>query len=159
MRPVLAGLVMLLSLAGFTSEQPVDPAKPEDAPAAVERRAMMIGRWFSDTPTKDGGRIMQFVDRRSDGRMTIWFRTVDGAGLVDDQTEVAMWGISGSVYFTITVGWLHEGRLSRADPTSAYFYDAYEILELTEHAFRYRHVVTGNAWQVRRVGPDFAFPE
>ena len=101
---------------------------------------------------------MEIVERRRDGSMTIRFLVIDATGKADEQTEVALWGISGPIYFTITRGWLHGRQFHPADPSQSYNYDAYEILELTRQTFRYRHFTTGSEYTLRRVAPDFDFP-
>ena len=149
----------LVFIAGSATGQPVDPVKPDDPQSAVLLRTMMFGWWFGETPTKDGGRRMQIVERRRDGTMTIRFRVIDAAGNVEDTTDLALWGISGPVYFTIAQGWFDGRDFHPADPTQSYYYDAYEILELTDRTFRYRHFTTGSEYRLDRVSPDFDFPE
>lgn len=158
MKLILATLT-LVYIAAATDTPPVDPIKPDVPRSAVQLRNMMLGHWFGDSPTKDGGRRMQIVERRRDGTMTIRFRVIDPAGEVHEQTQVEFWGISGPIYFTIMRGWLKGMRFDPADPTQPYYYDAYEIIELTDKTFRYRHVTTGNKFRIDRVAPDFDFPE
>lgn len=157
MRTVLAVLV-LLGIAAPTTVAQVDSVKPDETALAKANRGKMIGRWFGDTPTKDGGRKMEIVDRYADGTMKITFRVVEPSGEVWDQIELAFWGISGPVYFTMTKGWLEGRRFTPADSTQAYFYDAYEVLELLEESFAYRHFATGSEYRVTKVEPDFDFP-
>ena len=37
--------------------------------------------------------------------------------------------------------------------------DAYEILELNDKVFKYRHHSSGDVFTIRRVSSDFKFPE
>jgi len=158
MKLFFAAVTMVL-IAGSPEGPPVDPVKPDDPQSAIQQRDMMLGHWFGESPTKDGGRRMQIVERRRDGTMTIRFRVIDAAGKVHEQTQVEIWGISGPIYFTIMRGWLEGMRFDPADPTQSYNYDAYEILELTRQTFRYRHFTTGSAYRIDRVAPDFDFPK
>jgi len=158
MRIFLAAAVLAF-IAGPSEGEPVDPVKPHDPESAILLRNMMLGRWFGEAPTKDGGRRMEIVERRPNGTMTIRFRVIDAAGKVDEQTQVEIWGISGPVYFTIMRGWLEGKRFEPADPTQTYYYDAYEILELTNRTFRYRHFTTGSEYKLDRVDADFEFPD
>jgi len=159
MMKIFLAATTLVLIAGSPEGPPVDPAKPDDPQSAVQLRNMMLGYWFGDSATKGGGRRMHIVERRRDGTMTIRFRVIDAAGKVDEQTEIALWGVSGPVYFTITRGWLDGNQFHSADPTQAYYYDAYEVLELTERTFRYRHVTTGSEYRIEKVDPDFDFPK
>ncbi len=158
MKIFLAAAVLVL-IAGSATGQPVDPVKPDDPQSAIQLRNMMLGRWFGDSPTKDGGRRMHIVERRPDGTMKVTFRLIDGKGNVNEQSEIALWGVSGPVYFSITRGWLDGPDFHPADPTQSIYYDAYEILELTDRTFRYRHFTTGSEYRIDRVAPDFEFPE
>lgn len=149
----------LAFIAGSAVGQPIDPVKPDDPASAILQRNMMLGHWYGESRTKDGGRRLEIAEHRRDGTMTIRFRVIDAKGKVEEQTEVALWGISGPVYFTITRGWLDGTRFHAADPTQAYYYDAYEILELTRRTFRYRHVTTGSEYRLDRVAAGFDFPD
>jgi hypothetical protein len=117
----------------------------------------MIGRWYGEAKLEGGGDRMWLAERFPDGSFQIdfVFRTPHGD---ENQTEVGLWGISAGVYFTITKGWIEQGVLQPASPEDASFYDAYEILELTERTFRYRHFGTGRSYHLRKVSPDFVFP-
>lgn len=159
MMKIFLAATTLVLIAGSPEGPPIDPVKPDVPKSAVRLRDMMLGYWFGESPTKDGGRRMQIVERRRDGTMTIRFRVIDPAGKVHEQTQVEFWGISGPIYFTIMRGWLEGMRFDPADPTQADYYDAYEILLLTDQAFWYRHVTTGSEYRIDKVVPDFDFPE
>nr|MBV6630984.1 hypothetical protein [Oceanococcus sp. HetDA_MAG_MS8] len=151
-------LVFLAVIGGCSHTPAVDGYKPVDKQATYEQRLLMVGTWFGDAPTKDGGRKMHIVDRFLDGTMKIRFRLVDAQGNSDEQTELAQWGLSGDIYFTISRGILDGEEFHEFDLRQPYFNDAYEVLELTEATFHYRHLVTGSEYTIHRVEKGFDFP-
>lgn len=159
MRRVLVLLLCVAASGCSDPPPPVDMVKPELTEAAENYRDRVIGRWYGEADTKDGGRRMHLVERHPDGTMKIRFRLVSANGAVREQVESLFWGVSGPIYFTIFRGSLHGEKFEPADATQAYNYDAYEILGLGAVRFRYRHVATGNEFTVERVGPEFRFPD
>ncbi|WP_237066087.1 hypothetical protein [Microbulbifer guangxiensis] len=158
MKAVLS--VFLLSLlTACTSTAPVDAIKPDDSLATTERRNKMIGTWFGDTVTKDGGRKMHIVQRHPDGTQRIDFKLIGADGTVTEQSEIGVWGISGPIYFVAIRGFIEGQQVYPADTSSPYLYDAYEILELTPQVFRYRHMDNDNEYMISRVEDGFSFPE
>jgi hypothetical protein len=147
----------LLTCAGCAVQPAIDAAKPPDVSQA-ETRSLMIGTWYGDAPTKDGGRRLQITRRAADGTFQVMFRVISASGEVAEQTEVGFWGVSASVYFTITRGWLHGERFSEADPEDASLNDAYQILELSSERFRYRALQSGSEYSLTRVPDSFTFP-
>jgi len=51
---IFLGLALFVILTGCTSIPSVDGSKPADDEAAFQQRALMVGKWFGDSPTKDG---------------------------------------------------------------------------------------------------------
>jgi hypothetical protein len=151
-------IFLLALLSGCASFGPVDAIKPDAPQSAEQRRNLLVGLWFGDSVTKSGGRKMHIVERYADGTMRIRFRVIEAEETIE-QGEVAFWGISGPVYFSITKGWIEDGKIIPADPTQSYFYDAYEIINLTKEKFRYRHFSTGNEYEITKVDSSFEFPE
>ena len=149
--------VLLLVTAGCVSESGVDAMKPPDA-SQQEQRAMLVGSWYGESVTKSGGSRAHLMRRAADGTFKVTFRVVDSNGKITEQTEVGVWGASGSVYFTITRGWIRGDRLVSASPDDANLNDAYEILELTHDRFRYRNFQTRNEFTVKRVPDTFELP-
>lgn len=151
-------LVFLAVIGGCSLTPAVDGYKPVDDQAAYEQRLLMVGTWFGDASTKDGGRKMHIVDRFLDGTMKIRFRVIDAQGNSEEQTELAQWGLSGDIYFTISRGVLDGEEFHEFDPRQPYYNDAYSVLELTETSFQYRHLSTGNEYTIERVEKGFDFP-
>jgi len=132
--------------------------KPSDPAEIISRRNAMIGHWFSDQPTKEGSRRLTISRLNEDGTSEISIRVVRNDRIEGEQTEAGLWGISGPIYFVITQGWLEEGHVIPADPTDAFYFDAYEVLILNEEKRRYRSVVFGDVYESVRVPDDFQFP-
>jgi hypothetical protein len=153
----VARLVLLtLPLVVGCSAKGVHVFKPESEAAHV-RRDVMVGRWFGESTTKDGGTIQHIVHRREDGTYQVWFRLREAGGRLWQQSEIGLWGVSGSIYFTITRGWVGKDEVRPVDASDATFYDAYEIVG-SDGELRYRSVELGDEYVVRRVPETFFFP-
>ena len=137
----------------------VPESKPPEPVSAEQRRAMMIGRWYGEAPTDSGQTRRWVTERFPDGTYKVTFRTYTKDGGYDDHVEVGEWGVSGSIYFTITKGVLVDGEIVGTDPGSTYYRDAYNIIRLDEQAFEYELVEPKVRFTVRRVDDDFQLPE
>ncbi len=156
---LMAGLIMLSGCASTTqtSSRPVSSVKPAVALSQEEQWHMMVGKWYGEQPTKEGGIRKWLVERFINGTYRIDFRISKEDGTVDVLAEVGEWGISGPVYFSSFRGWVHGERIERSDRSDPYNYDAYRILQLSDTVFEYQHYSTGNHFLVRKVAPDFRF--
>lgn len=152
-------------LAGCTTTA-VTPAAPPavtvnkpTSPIAVEvTRDRLVGWWYGDQPTKEGGRVQWLMRRAGDGSFRVTFRTTNALGQVDENTEVGEWGVSGNYLVTQTKGWLHQGVIRYAPSGDSYYWDVYELLTATADTLRYRAVESRNEYQVKRVPIGFTFP-
>lgn len=77
---------------------------------------------------------------------------------VESQNEVGYWGVSGPIDFSIMTGWIKNGEYIPSDPEKAYFYDAYQIVELNDESFTYRSFDQQVEFKVRKVDDDFVWP-
>jgi hypothetical protein len=119
----------------------------------------MIGKWFGEATTDDDQIKKWITERRPDGSLRIHFRTYKKTGGYKEQIEVGLWGVSGPIYFTIINEAIADDKVITIDPTDAYFYDAYEIIKLTEQEFEYKAVTFSDIYKVKRVPDDFRLPE
>ena len=133
--------------------------KPRPEEPGEQRRAWMIGHFAGELTSETGEVVRWLVERTPDGKYATTFRRYAKGGGYEDQVEVGYWGISGPVYFTITVGWLREDGLEEADPTSAYFYDAYRIVHLDGQSIECEDFERRQSYKVERVDEDFVLPE
>lgn len=137
----------------------VSAFKPEAAPEVHLRREMLVGTWYGDQPTKAGGRRQWIMRRSEDGTFQVTFRISAPEKGVTQQTEFGDWGVSANLLITVTRGYVRpDGRKDAVDGADSYFWDVYEVQEVSGSAFSYRSVETGSAYRVKKVADDFVFP-
>ncbi|MCB1628521.1 MAG: hypothetical protein KDI51_07755 [Xanthomonadales bacterium] len=140
--------VLLLALAG-TTEAPVDAQKPFVLGDLVAR-TWMVGRWRGEVRTDDGYTRIWELTRTADGTFETNFCIACGTAAERHLVEYGRWGVSGPVYFTITEGWIGNGRRNPVDPNDESLYDAYYIVEAKGDSMTYRNAATGNEFTIRR---------
>lgn len=153
---LLAAAVLLL--AGCESTGGVYRAKPSDQHGAELSRDFMIGKWLGQAPMKEGGSKMWLVERSADGTFTVTFRNISPSGVVEEEAEYGDWGLSGDVYFTMTRGWIRNGRKDPVTVRESYFDDAYIVEKLTAEEFVYRSVAAGDTYTARKVPDSYQLP-
>ena len=116
----------------------------------------MVGRWYGNQPTTDGGRKEWVVERDVRGTYEIRFLIREKDGAVEESTEIGEWGISGGVYFSIFKGWVQDGKIKASDPTDPFSYDAYKIISLKSKAFTYESFISGEKFTVINVSDNFS---
>jgi hypothetical protein len=142
-----------------TSNTAISDSKPILDQDQKETWALLAGKWYGSQPTKNGGLRQHIVERSTDGKYKITFRSYDRDGTFKDKTEVGFWGASGPVYFSMYRGSVEGGKFRPANPANPYNYDAYRILTLTSETFEYESYDSGNRYVVKRVSSDFTFPK
>ena len=155
-------VIMVISfLCGCSAakQNTVPGVKPPLPTSAYETRKLLIGKWLGEAKTDEGNRRQSLLDRLPNGTYKIFFRTYKSDASFEDQCEVGLWGFSGSVFFSIMRGWIVNEKFIPADPTDPAYYDAYEILKLTEQEFEYRHIPTNYIFRAKRVLGDYTLPE
>jgi hypothetical protein len=149
----LATALLAVSCLGACAAGPATGDKPitlglNSTTESIEaQREMLIGKWFLNQRTAQGGVEQEIAELNSDGSFTFYVKSVDAGGGVEKSVETGEWGIVGDVHFTIT------------KTGGKKYYDVYKVLKLDEREFVYRHSVTGNEYRSRRVGPDFRLPD
>ncbi|MDH3768465.1 MAG: hypothetical protein OES99_08435 [Gammaproteobacteria bacterium] len=155
---LLSGLMLLLLLGCAATNNVV--SVPESKPwsnDAQKRRDLMVGKWLGEVPGEHGLRLT-LIERNENGTYRLTFRSYKGARY-EESVEVGLWGVSGSIYFTIMRGWIKEGEFVPADSTRAYFYDAYNISRLSSITLEFESLDSGHRFTNRRVGNDFQFSD
>lgn len=161
-RAWLGPLMGLLLLGGCASapeiNHAVDRLKPATADEMRARRDLLVGTWFGEALTNEGQTRRWLRQHQADGtyRLTVRDYNLDGSYI--QQVEVGQWGISGPIYFTIMKGWQEGQRLKPINPNNPYYYDAFEILNLSQERWSYQHKETQARFNVRRVADDFQLP-
>ena len=142
-----------------TSNVKITSAKPSLSKDQRQVWDSMIGTWYGNQPTKDGGRKEAISVNYQDGRYEIQFRITHPSGVVENQTEIGRWGVSGDIYFSIYEGWKDGDVVRPSDSSDPYNSDAYRIIELSNYKLEYEHVTTGNKYTMKKVPDGFTFPE
>ncbi|MDX2109912.1 MAG: hypothetical protein SFY80_06675 [Verrucomicrobiota bacterium] len=157
---------ILLLLVGCTTTtkhaQPIpdiSAQKPRTPEAVLLRRDQLVGTWYGDQSTKEGGRVQWIMSRSVDGTFRVSFRSSDLAGNVKEQTEVGTWGVNADMLITLTRGWIRNGRIVEAPRADSYFWDVYIINDIDADSINYTSVEGGNQYRVKRVSSGFKFPE
>ncbi|MGY2222208.1 hypothetical protein ACW9IK_05880 [Pseudomonas gingeri] len=147
----------LVCLAGCSKPGPVVLDKAGHG-LQQKQRPLIVGKWYSDSPTTEGGHVMEIAEHRANGTYVVSFRVIDKTGKVKDSQEAGFWGTAGNIYFTITKGWIQDSKFIPAPPGLADLEDAYQILELKNGKFRYRSVENKNVYSAIKVDDTFQFP-
>ena len=154
---IIASVILALTLCGCATDAiRTDAGFKPTITGAQEKHDLFVGKWHGSAKTDGGGEREWLVERMPNGMFQIELKATTN-GAVERQTEYGVWGVSGSIYFTATQGFIsQEGEIEPADTTDANLYDAYEILEATQNQIRYRGLETGNEFTVTRVSSDFS---
>ncbi|MDX3775656.1 hypothetical protein QE250_16175 [Chromatiaceae bacterium AAb-1] len=153
-------LIVFLCLLGCVSsskvaQHPVTELKPELGIDKLERRNLMLGKWYGDMPTEEGGRRQWVIHRANDGTYRIDFNIRRADGSEYELTEVGHWGIAGDVYFSIYRGVIENEQFLPSDSSDAYNYNAYQIIKLSHNIFEYQNVDSQNTFFVTKVPDSF----
>ncbi|MCH2157287.1 MAG: hypothetical protein MK096_00715 [Oleiphilaceae bacterium] len=124
-----------------------------------KRWETLSGKWLGEHPLQGGGVMKWIIDRKADGTEKITFRTYRLNDQFHEEIEVGKWAISGPVYFTSFEGHVIQGNIIPANSSNPNNYDAYEILELNDSYFKYRHYEADITFTVKKVSDDFNFEE
>ncbi|MBL4782657.1 MAG: hypothetical protein JKX92_10490 [Porticoccaceae bacterium] len=154
MKKIVLTLLIIASVSSCGVVR-VDSYVPELTPKQVERRDLMIGVWYGDQPTKQGGRKRWVETRRSDGTYKIEFQIVSASGERDNSQEYGEWGVSGPVYFSITRGSVRDGVVDIAKGTDPFTYTAYKLITLDGASIQYESFKSGNRYKVVKVSSGF----
>ena len=149
------GILFVLSCATYNKSI----IKSELPLSAKQKRTTLVGKWFGEL-INDKGEIQRWlVDRANDGNYKIEFRIYKNDGRIREQIEVGHWGVSGPIYFSILRGWIKDGKFLPANPEKPYYYDAYQIINLSDKAFTYYNFDTKVKFDVTKVNDDFKWPD
>jgi hypothetical protein len=148
---VKASIVMVLTALaiGGCASKPASTNEPggswfmkQTVPDDFKSRRLLIGNWRSEATDIHGVRRVEDVTRNADGTYAFHFTQISEAGKTTvDQVECGKWGVSGDIYFTITLSTRQGGKGQPTSPYDPSFYDAYRIQTLTDEIFEYKHVV------------------
>lgn len=113
---------------------------------------MLLGYWYRGDSDNDGSQITEFARIESNGSFEFVFTQYNQAGeVIEEITELGDWGIVGDIHFTITQGELIDEVHYNADMEDEENYQAYKVLTLNSHIFKYQHIITKEVFILRRV--------
>lgn len=142
-----------------TSKDPILSESEESSYTEVKNRSLMLGRWFGQQSTTEGGIRQQINERKKDGTYRVTFRLKNTASEITEDIEVGQWGLSGPIYFSTFTGSVKNGKLHPANPDSATHYNAYKILALDEEMFKYQSYTSKSVYTLKKVDANFKFPD
>ena len=154
--------VLLPSLIGCQTTVSAPDKIPEYKPNMTlnqyERWNTLVGKWYGEQQTNNGGIMKWIVERNNDASSQITFRSYDQNGSFTESVEVGKWAISGPIYFTSLSAYVDlDGTTQKVDPSDPYNYDAYQIIELNTLSFTYKHIEGGHTFSVKKVPDWFDF--
>ena len=161
--PLLALAVLLAGCGQVTkSAAPAAPAitafKPATPDSVHLQRTQLIGWWYGDQPSTEGGRVQWIMRRSADGTFSVSFRNTHSGGAVKEQTEFGEWGVNANLIITLTKGWLDRGIVEEAPGGDSYYWDVYTVAALDSDQLDYISVETKNHYHAKKVPVGFEFP-
>lgn len=157
--PALFIVALLAGCAtGAPGLPPIDVDAPLTSAEAQARRDLLVGTWYGDQPTADGGRAREIARLHPDGAFELYFRRTNAAGEETSWGDAGFWGLVRDLHFTITLANIDDGVFLPADTTDAARYSVYRVIELTGTSFVYQSLVTGNVYSLERVDDLFELP-
>jgi hypothetical protein len=114
-------------------------------------REQLIGQWHR-SDSNGAENFSELAQLNDDGSFTFTFYTYNLEGsVVDEISELGMWGLVGDLHFTITEAEVENQQHFKADMTDNDNYHAYRVLALSDDNFTYEHVVTGEKFTLFKV--------
>ncbi|MDQ7048685.1 MAG: hypothetical protein Q9M92_03780 [Enterobacterales bacterium] len=90
---------------------------------------------------------MTSIERMEDSRYIIEFKVFDSMSILKQENkEFGYWEVSGGVYFTMFRGWFKGEKLLPSNPSDAYNYDAYQIVESSPNKLIYKNLSSANLY-------------
>lgn len=114
-------------------------------------RQQLFGQWHRSE--KQGcDHFSEIAELKADGSFVFNFytHTIDGT-LIEEITELGDWGLVGDIHFTITKSEVENNQEFPADKENEDNYQVYQITKLSEVAFTYQHILTGESYTLTRV--------
>lgn len=121
-------------------------------------REQLFGQWFRLDINEQGQQLSEFAVFFPDGRFEFTFSTLTITGeVIHQEVELGDWGLVGDIHFTLTKNELIDETLYPAVLENADNYHAYQVLQLTNKTFEYRHILTNEVFIMRRVIDNIGF--
>lgn len=164
--PFRATLLVLFTLLIGCKAQEEPLSLPEfiqswtQEPRSTEQQIWdgLVGNWYGSLIREDGARHQWLMRRFADGTYEIDFQVTSTDGQVRLSRETGQWGVAGGIYFSIFRGWLYGNEFEPSDPSDAFNYDAYRMLELHPDRLVYESLKTNTRYEAHRVPGAFQIP-
>ena len=115
-------------------------------------RALLVGQWIRNDIDDNGDTFVERADFHVDGSFEFCFMTLSASGDVIEQViELGDWGLVGDIHFTTTKNEVVDDKVYSADLSHPDNYHAYKVTALTADSFAYQHIVTKDAFILKRV--------
>ncbi|RZJ15260.1 MAG: hypothetical protein EOO54_18720 [Haliea sp.] len=147
---------------------PPPPAAPRTAAASAATSSgaarasfpeqALTGSWYGESgaSTVAGAQTQRFLTtRRADGTYSLEVRTYEMGKPTVKLTNTGLWGISNSLFFTLTTE-VNGQRTAIREPA---YTSAYLVRSITANEFVYQHIASGKELRVVRTSPDARLPD
>ncbi len=142
--------LIFLLLLGCSGDKNSQFKYEKDININIDMRTMMLGEWCGEKILDNGTYQKWVINRFEDGIYKIEFTQIRTNGAESECGEYGLWGIRNPIYFSAMRGFITNGQQRPADTTKSSFYDAYEIVLLTESEFTYKSFKSGNTFTINR---------
>lgn len=116
---------------------------------------ILLGHWHGEYEL-NGDRHQWLIERKSDGTYRLMFQRCRDQQLIWSHTEIGNWRIQQNYYTKIARLIIDEAGLHRPDTPRHVYLNAYEVLDLDEEEFSYRHSLNKANFHSYRVSADFS---
>jgi hypothetical protein len=121
-------------------------------------RERLLGQWYRLETNEQGQQLSEFAIFSPDGHFEFTFSTLNLTGEVEHQViELGDWGLVGDIHFTLTKNEMIDDIVYPAELENEDNYHAYQVLQLTNKIFEYRHIITNEVFIMRRVVDNIGF--
>ncbi|MDO9403239.1 MAG: hypothetical protein Q7T87_04350 [Polaromonas sp.] len=118
----------------------------------------LVGTWYGESGATGpaGAQLQRFLTtRRPDGTYSLEVRTYENGKPTIQLANTGLWGISNSLFFTITTE-VNGQRTAIREPA---YTAAYLVRGITGNEFVYQHIASGRELRVVRAAPDARLPD
>ena len=118
----------------------------------VFNRMQLIVHWYRTETDQQGDVITEFAQLTLDGQYEFCFTYHSALGELTEQSiELGEWGLVGDIHFTIAKSDVLSDGEFLCDLCDESNYHAYQVIELSEQIFKYRHIVSNEVFILKRV--------
>ncbi len=157
--PFLAAFLLTGCATPSPEDSLVDALGALDAAPSIQSKVYpqkIVGRWYGDQPTREGGRKRWSPRYTAGGYLDIEFIITDRSGEATVTRDNCIWAVHGD--FLLTTELRPDGPRKWAVRSEPQAWIVYKIIHLDDSEFRYRSLITGVEYVVHRVADNFEIP-